>query len=202
MIDAESRYNYAAVFRLYDHTGRLIEREHFDLRPPLANITHNDNQTVAVADGDNWSRIAWRRLGKGTRWWIIADYSDVIDPFTATRTATVLTYAARLSGNIAAGTVTSFTVTDVRRVRIGTVLRVENLDPASPVSFDASVLSVNTTSKLVTVTPVTCAAPGIPALLARVSTVTRRQATLVCPSVNRAMFDALNFADPTGLISG
>lgn len=201
-LDRDSRYNYAHIMRSVDAAGQLVEYDRFDLRPHLTDTTHPDNQEFQVTEGDNWSRIGWRRLGRGRRWWIIADYSNVVDPFEELLTAETVRVIGRLSVAVAAGSVSTMALTRVTGIAAGTTLRVQNLDPAAPTVFDAAVLSVNTTSKVVTVTPTDCPAPGIPTALSRVSIVRREGRKLVCPSVNRALFGALSFGNPLNVLVG
>jgi hypothetical protein len=201
-LDRDSRYNYAHIMRTVDAAGQLVEYDHFDIRPHLVDTVHPDNREFVVEEGDNWSRIGWRRLGRGRRWWIIADYSQVVDPFEALLPAETLRVIGRLSVPVTAGAVTSLTLTRVTGLASGTVLRVQNLDPAAPTAFDAAVLSVNPTTKVVSVTPTTCPAPGIPTALARVGIVRRETRKLSCPSVNRAFFSALGFGNPLNTLVG
>lgn len=201
-LDRDSRYNYAHIMRTVDAAGQLVEYDHFDLRPHLVDTVHPDNREFTVEEGDNWSRIGWRRLGRGRRWWIIADYSQVVDPFEALQPVEALRVTGRLSSPVAAGTVVSLTLTKVTGIASGTTLRVQNLDPAAPTTFDAAVLSVNPTTRVVSLTPATCPAPGIPTALARVSIVRRATRKLVCPSMNRAFFSALSFGNPLNTLVG
>lgn len=180
--------------RIVNASGYLVEREHLDIRPTLVTILQPDNQEFTPDTTDNWSRLAWRKLGNGRRWWIIADYSKIIDPFGELAAFQVLSAVSQLSANVAAATVTQITLTDVRRILRGQRLRVESLDPALPNTFDCSVLAVNATTKVVNITPAT--SPGVLAALSRVSIIKNQGVKLTCPSVHRAFFEILDFNNP------
>jgi len=196
-IGRESRYNYSAIMRVTDAAGFLVEREHLDIRQTLVNIIHADNQEYTPSDKDTWSRIAWRKLGDGRRWWIIADYSQILDPFTELRSPVKYKYVTQLTANIAGSTsISQFTVAHPKKVRRGDVLKLEDLNVTNLVSMEVPVLSVNETTGVVQCSPVQSPATGIPFTLSRVSRVYRDQVRLIVPSPNRALFDALNFGNP------
>lgn len=202
MIGSLSRYNYSSIVQVIDSTGQLAEREHPDIRPQLQNIVHSDNQEYTPSDTDNWSRIGWRKLGDGKHWWIIADYSEVIDPFTELRSQERLKYATQLSVAAPVATmITEITVVRPKEVRRGDVLRIEDLDPAHAVSFDVTVLSTNETLGTVQFAPTMTPAGGVPILLSRVSRVYRDNIRLVVPSVHRAYFEAMNFTNPLNTLT-
>jgi hypothetical protein len=193
-IKPESRSNYAPTIRVVNSAGFLVEREHLDIRPTLVTTVHSDNQEFVPLSNDNWSRISWRKLGHGRRYWIIADYSNIVDPWTELQPIKVYKVVAQLNANVVAGTINQISLTRTKGVSRGQVLRVENLDPMALVSFDCSVLAVNPIANTVDITPV--AAPSVPALLSRVSVVSDQPVKLTCPSVQRAFFEALNFGNP------
>ena len=199
-IGRESRYNYAANMLVLGSSGQMHEREHLDIRPTLVDIDHLDNREFVPADRDNWSKIAWRTLGDGRRWWIIADYSRVIDPLTELRPQRKTKYVTQLSANIPAVTsITQFSVAQPTKVRRGDVLVIEDLDIAHSVSMEVAVLSVNETAGTVMCSPVTSPTGGIPSALSRVSRVYKEQLRLVIPTAHRAFFEALSFGNPNNV---
>lgn len=197
-----SRYNYAATIQVVDASGQLVEREHLDIRPPLQNVVHPDSQEFTPNEKDNWSRIGWRKLGDGRYWWIIADYSQILDPFAELRPQEKTKYLTRLSANVpAATTITSITVSRVKEVKRGDFLRIEDLDIAHAVSFDVVVQTTNDTTGVVTFAPVVSPAGGVPSALSRVSKVYKENVRLIIPSPHRAFFEALNFTNPLNILT-
>lgn len=201
-VGRESRYNYAPTIRVTDAAGFLVERLHLDIRPQLVNVIHPDNVEYTPSENDTWSRIGWRKLGNGRRWWIIADFSQVIDPFKELKPTTKYKYVTQLSVNVpAASTITSITVTNAKKVKRGDSLRLEDLDQAHLVSLDVFVLAVNETTNVVTLSPIATPAGGIPFALSRVSRIYKDTLRLVIPSANRAFFEALNFGNPLNVLT-
>lgn len=196
MIGRQSRNNYAAIIQVLNSAGQLVEFSHLDIRPTLTNILQSDNVRFTPSQSDNWSRISWRRLGDGRRWWIIADFSQVVDPWIDLNQVTSYNYLTQLSADIPAGLINSFTVKDDSQIVAGMNLLVENLDPTDPVSFECNVTEVNT--EAVVITPVT--APAIPFALSRVSQIAVSSVQLTCPSVQRAFFESSNFDNPLNVL--
>jgi hypothetical protein len=202
-IGSESRNNLAVIMHVVNAAGALVEREHLDIRPALMTINAADNQRFVPASGDNWSRIGWKKLGDGRRWWIVADYSEIVDPFTDLQPVTQNTYLAQLAAT-ATGTVTQLSLrsaADAGKFQRGMTIYVEDLNPSNPVSFTTTVIGVDTNNLIVTITPVTLVG-SIPFALSRVSSVAQLPVQLVCPSPNRAFFNALNFDNPLSTLVG
>lgn len=195
-IGLQSRNNYAAIVRIVNPAGYLVEREHLDIRPTLTAISFPDNQQFTPQLTDNWSRIAWKRLGNGRYWWIIADFSQIIDPFTDLYPTTKTQYLTQLTAAVPSGSVNQIQVANPNAVHMGDNLLIQNLNPSSLTSFNCSVLEVDAATGIVKFTPVTCPSPGIPYQLSRVSKVTQVPPTLTCPSPHQAFFQALNFSNP------
>lgn len=203
-IGPESRNNLSVVVQVVNAAGTLVEREHLDIRPALMNISAADNQQFMPAVGDNWSRIAWKKLGDGRRWWIIADYSQIVDPFTDLQPVVQHNYLAQLGGDVAAGTVSRLSMrsaADLSKLSRGMTVFVEDLNPSNPVSFTATVQSTDVPTLTVSITPITLVG-SIPHALSRVSQVAKLPVLLTCPSPNRAFFTALNFANPLSTLVG
>ena len=201
-VGQESRYNYAAIIRVIDAAGFLAEPEHLDIRPQLQNIVHADNQEYVPSPNDNWSRIAWKKLGHGKYWWIIADYSQIVDPFTELLPVKKAKYLSQLTVNVPAlSLINEIAVKDVRKFNKGDVIRVEDLNPAHAVSFETGVLSTNATLKTVQLSPIMTPSGGVPFALSRVSKVYKEDVRLIVPSPNRAFFEALNFGNPLNVMT-
>lgn len=196
-----SRYNFAPIVRVVNATGHLIEREHLDLRPTLVRIAHSDNLEIIPNSGDNWSRLAWRALGDGRLYWIICDYSQIIDPLSELKPATKTKYVSQLLATIPAGAeVAQITVDYPKNIKRAMRLRLEDLDPAHAVSVETHVLDVNETTGVVTCQAFTPPAGGIPFALSRVSRVYEEGVRLTVPSASRALFEALDFNNPLNIL--
>jgi hypothetical protein len=201
VITAESRSNYCQVIRIVDGNARLVEPEHLTLRPSLAATQHSDNQEFYGDTDFRWSQAAWQRLGSGKRWWIIADYSSIVDPFRDPQTKIVYQAKAQLRAELVGGmTVSSIPVTHPARFAVGDRIVVENLDPATPTRMEAVVQGVNSAHSAVEVIPTRVPAPGIPVALSRVSIRKLEPRRLVCPAPSRAFFECLNFGNPANTL--
>ncbi len=188
-----SRYNHTVLIRSVNGVGEPAELDHMDIVPPLVKIKAQDNHEYIPAVNDNWSRIAWRTLGDGRHWWIIAEHSDVVDPWTDLLSKQRIQYVAQLTADVSVGVINQITVDRPKRITRGTVYRVENLDPDSLVHYDVSVLSVNNDTGVIEVTPFTVAT-AIPAELSRVSLLKRDGVSLTVPNIQRVLFEALDFS--------
>lgn len=86
MIYDDSRYNFTPRIRVVDSQGALVENERVDLpydRSLVVRSAKASLQEYIVMEGDSWSNVAARFLrGRSDLWWVIAEYSGVIDPFT------------------------------------------------------------------------------------------------------------------------
>lgn len=200
-VNDKSRYNYSAKIRVVNSAGYLIEREHLDLRPRLQRTLHSSNIQYPTNKKDNWSRIAWRMLGNGRFWWIIADYSQIIDPLSELYPEEKTRYLTQLDANLLAGERTSAVVKQTKRIKRGMVLRIEDLDTGGPMnSVDVSVLTVNADTGEITFPPVTVPGGGIPSLLSRVSEVYESAVLLTIPAADKALFQAMDFGNPLNVL--
>ena len=197
----KSRYNYSAKIRVVNSAGYLIEREHLDLRPRLQRTLHSSNIQYPTNKTDNWSRISWRMLGNGRFWWIIADYSQIIDPLSELYPEEKTRYLTQLDANLLAGERTSAIVKQTKRIKRGMVLRIEDLDPGGAMnSVDVSVLTVNATTGEITFPPITVPGGGVPSLLSRVSEVYESAVLLTIPAADKALFQAMDFGNPLNVL--
>ena len=188
-----SRFRHTPVIRMVDANGSLLEYQHNDLRQRLTKGSPSSSREYSPTSSDTWSRIAWKFLGDGRHYWIIADLSDIIDPFGDLHPKETLDFLSRLSSDLSAGTASSITVDDPTRFNRGMLIRIEDLDLGNLVSVDVSVLSVDNSTGVITFSPTTV--PDIPALLSRVSRIVPEQVRLNVPSYSKAIFEALDFDD-------
>lgn len=195
-LSTNSRFRFTVSVRRIDIQGRIVEPLHFDIRPRLVRKNSADNREIVPSSSDTWSRIAWRTLGDGRLYWIIADMSNVVDPFADLHPKETLDFLTQLSAGLGAGTQTQITTSDPRRVTRGMKLRIEDLDPANLISVDVVVLTTNLTTGVVTFSPTDVPAPGIPSALSRVSRLALEDVRLTTPSISRAVFESLDFNDP------
>lgn len=197
-----SRYNYAELVVTRDANGNLLEPLHYGIRPGLVRINYPDSTAFSPPLGTNWCRIAWSTLGDSFAWWAIADYSMVVDPFTELEPRVTYTYVAQLEAGLPAGVVSTAKMDRVRGLKQGDNLRIENLDPSSPVRVDVRVQAVNQLTRIVTFTPVTVPAPGIPQDTSRVAKRVAKDVTLTIPSAHRYQFEVTDFANPMNVLEG
>lgn len=197
-----SPYNYSAIVNVVDLEGNLIEHEHLDIRPRLVRVKHSDNMQYVVKPADNWSRISWKTLGNGRFYWIIADYSGVVDPFKALKKEETIEYVTQLSGsNLNPGTYTQISVVRSKRLSRGMVLRIEDINVVNRLSYDVVVRSVEGTTVYLD-TGFTIPNPKILAVsTSRVSIVDTKSISLIIPSPNRAFFEALDFGNSLNVLS-
>ena len=199
-VGRESRNRYSVLMRIYDESGTLIEPEHLDIRPRVLRTKDLQFSEYVVNDGDNWSRIAWKKLGDGKRWWIIADYSGVVDAFSELNPRTENRFVTTLTVNVAAGACSALYVADTTKFLRGQRLLIEDLTPAAPVSFTAYVTRVNTVGGILEIQPTT--AVNISDVSSRVSIVDVVQPKLVVPSQQDAFFKAMDFDNPKSTLVG
>jgi hypothetical protein len=194
-VGKESRYRYSAVVYRVDANGRLIEKPHLDLRPSLARVDYPDNRRIVPYDNDNWSRLAWRLLGSGKRWWIIADFSEVVDPFTHLRASEDAEIIGTVTGSNLLGEETSATLSNTKGVARGCQLRFEPIGAEDVATFTVTVNGVNHTSKVVTFSPTDFTYEIQAGDMSRVLIVRQKLPAVIAPSVRRAMFEAVDFGN-------
>lgn len=191
-----SRYNYAVLMRVVDTAGRAVEIPHLDIRPRLVSTISADAREYSPSKADNWSRISWRYLGTGRHWWVIADHSDVVDPFRDLSPHQNIQFLSQLSAAVLAGEQTQMTVNLPKKLSRGMSVTVESLDPAAPVSVTLSILTVDEDTGIVTFPPTTFPTGGVPTALSRISHRITAQVRLRIPAPSRVLFTSLDFSDP------
>lgn len=191
---ANSRYNYSTVVRIVSAAGLRVEPDHVDSRPPLSRTSFPDNVQYTAGSTDTWSRLGWSRLGSGKLYWIIADFSGVVDPHTELQPQSKTKYVAQLGERLLAGTVNKAKLSDVRKIKRGMRLHIEDLTPSTGVSIDVAVVDVDSTTKQITFSPAALAV-DIPWETSRVSYVYKQPRVLTIPTASRAYFEALDFSN-------
>jgi hypothetical protein len=203
MILDNSRYRYSVIIRTFNQGGQ-IEPDHMDIRPRLVRRLYSDNREYVVGSGDNWSRIAWKLLGNGRFFWVIADYSETVDVFTELREVEKLRVLTGLSILIANGDyVPSLTVDSVTGMKIGTKLRIENIAYGSTTSYDTVVTAVaEGQSPNIRVAPFTADSGALPVATTRISELYLHKPRLTVPTVQRTLFEATDFGNPLNTLVG
>ena len=80
-ITKNSRYQLTAVVQIIDPvSGNLTKPEFMDLRQRVT-AKANDDVFVTASSAKQWSHHGLEELGDARHWWVIADLSEVIDPF-------------------------------------------------------------------------------------------------------------------------
>ena len=80
MIHPNSRNQLTSVVEETDIFGNLVRPAFVDLRPRVTGQAADDRFITADASRD-WTHYALESLGDARQWWVIADLSNVIDPF-------------------------------------------------------------------------------------------------------------------------
>lgn len=62
-------------------TGQLVKPRFVDLRQRVQERAQDDRSLI-YGSMDSWAGIGARQLSDANAWWVIADMSGVIDPFT------------------------------------------------------------------------------------------------------------------------
>ena len=201
MITEDSRNNYCSVIRIVDDNGALLEPEHLTIRPSLAAVQHSDNQEFYAQPGTVWSRVGYQRLGDGRRWWIIADYSGIVDPFADASPRPIYVAYGQLRQALAGDTsVNEVFVTKPKSFASGDRVRIENLNPETPTFVDVFVQGVDEGRGVIQTIPFVVPSAGIPTGQSRTSIVRAQQKKLTCPSLSRAMFECLDFGNPVNVL--
>lgn len=83
MLPESDRYwrSRCAEIRVVDASGVLTEPAFLELPKAPEVRSYPTNRTVVVAAGDTWFSLSFEFLGDARHWKILADFSDVIDPF-------------------------------------------------------------------------------------------------------------------------
>jgi len=81
-VGPDSRYNRSAVLVVMDQFGRPLRKPYLDLFEPYSAINDSTNRRYTATDVDRWHTIGNRFLGSARHYWAIADFNEVIDPFT------------------------------------------------------------------------------------------------------------------------
>jgi hypothetical protein len=195
MIGKDSRFNHGGTVRYVDHNGELLEFEHLSIRPSLVRVDHTDNVFYTPSSSDSWSSIGWKLLGSAKHYWIVADYSGVVDCFSDLHGKERKEIFGTLSANLTAGVKTSITLGRTRGVKRGQALTIQDMD--SLVEATTTVLDVNSETGVVSCAPFTVPGGGITAAKSRVYATVRDPLRVRAPSAQRAQFEALNFTDYT-----
>lgn len=81
-IPQNSRLELTDIISVVDPvTGDLTQPPYMDLRQRVTKVDPTDS-FVTVTDGKSWANIGQEKLLDARAWWVVADLSDVIDPFT------------------------------------------------------------------------------------------------------------------------
>lgn len=94
-ITDQSRYNNTVVIKVINDLNEPTENEHIDLPYDRSLVVSTekliDLHEYKAKDGDSWSNVAARFFrGRSDLWWVIAEFSGVIDPFLELNTGAVL----------------------------------------------------------------------------------------------------------------
>jgi len=86
MISRNSRLQLTTAVQVVDqYTGEPTQPAFMDLRQRVT-ATDPSDRFVQATDADSWGTIGLNQLLDARAWWVVADLSDVIDPFTELET--------------------------------------------------------------------------------------------------------------------
>ena len=193
-VQANSRHNHSAIISVVNSAGGQEEQDHLGIRPRVQLTVSADNFEYTPSISDNWSRISWKLLGDGRFYWVIADQSNIVNPWTDLLPKMREVPVTRLGADLSVGQATTLTVARPERVDRGNVYKVEDMDPDNPVSYTFGVQEVDQATGILTITS-TNVTTAIPAALSRVSRVMRDDVTLTVPTADRVLFQAYDFAN-------
>ncbi len=81
-VGADSRWNRSVIVVLRDQFGQVQRAPGLDLLPRYSDIQQPSNRRYTIKQGDDWHRLGFAALGLAAHWWAVADYNQVIDPFS------------------------------------------------------------------------------------------------------------------------
>ena len=197
-IHTNSRNNFAPVRRSVDGSGNSIEFDQLDLREHVTQTSHPDNRRIQPLPGETWSHLAWRTLGNGQFWWIIADYSRVVDPWKEILRPTAPTYLDALEQDIPPGPLPPafIQVRTPRRFYKGLNILVEDM-ASGGVSFEASVVGSDpTVPGRVLIRTSAPLGQFVRGATARIAVVTEARPLLTALTTSRALFECFDFRNP------
>lgn len=195
MIESDSRSNYAPIVEIRDEAGQLLQPAFIGVRPRFRRSVSKDNYEVA-ANGSEWHKLGWRFLGHSKHWWAIADISGVVDPFTAFRQRTLTKFIGQLASNIVAGPATSVTM-ELRRgraVKPGQTVTIRDL-----ISGNTNTLTIEQVNGDVLRFPQKTLLV-ISAATSKVTVSYLEDRRLTVPSMQRLMFEFLDFGNPSNTV--
>lgn len=78
-----SRINRTSIINYRNFTGSLLRAPFIDLIYRIDRVQYSGNLYVYfLRAGDTWYNIANKLFKNSKLWWVLADLSDVVDPFT------------------------------------------------------------------------------------------------------------------------
>jgi hypothetical protein len=87
MIHDQSRLNLAPIIEYVDPvSGKLLRHHYVDIRDRVT-TTSDDDMFSTSTDARQWPHLGLQYLGDARNWWVIADLSNVVDPFDALESA-------------------------------------------------------------------------------------------------------------------
>lgn len=80
-VGKNSRWNRSDLIDFRDRFGEPLRRVTFDYLPRYTDTNRADNRSYRAQQVDDWANLAYRTLGAENRWWVIAEFNQVVDPF-------------------------------------------------------------------------------------------------------------------------
>lgn len=192
-----SRNNFAVVRRIVDSSGNNTEHDQLDIRPQITKTNHPDNRRIEVLPHETWSHLAWRTLGNGRLWWLIADYSKIVDPFREIQRRDNVSFLDSLMQDIQPGPVSSIRVSRQKRFRKGVRLLIE--DMATGFKLPATVIGLGPADEkpaLVYVAVSSELGDWVRAATSRIMRVDETRPFMTAPTSTRAAFESADYRNP------
>lgn len=78
-----SRNSLAPIIEVRDDHGNVLVPARVDIREAVDESRLSDIREFTYVQGGNWGNVGFTQLGDARHWWVIAELSGVLDPFTA-----------------------------------------------------------------------------------------------------------------------
>jgi len=82
-VSSISRNSLAPIIEVQDDDGNVVQAARVDIRESIDADKLSDIREFVYVQGDSWGNVAYTQLGDARHWWVIAELSNVLDPFTA-----------------------------------------------------------------------------------------------------------------------
>lgn len=82
-VSSISRNSLATIIEVQDSQGNVLSPARVDILEKLDASKLTNLREFTFVQGSSWGNLGHTHLGDARHWWVIAEVSDVLDPFTA-----------------------------------------------------------------------------------------------------------------------